>query len=191
MVRLHQREYSKLLVSHPVLLVSSRVGRSNTVSPMVWYTPVSMDHPMIGLSLKPSSTSYQYIRQSGDFILGVPDESMIRIVQFCGVNSGRWMDKVYHLNLTTYRGKSVSPLMLTGCLANIECKVRDIIHIGDRPFITGEVLDITADAESYRNGWLPHIQLIYYVGGNLYRIGDEIVNMEYYRPGLVPRDSIG
>ncbi|MEW6235362.1 MAG: flavin reductase family protein [Candidatus Omnitrophota bacterium] len=191
MAAIPNRLFSVMLSSHPILLLSARSGRFNTISTVSCYLPLSQDPPMIGLSLKPSSMSYRYIRESGDFILGVPDESMLQIVHFCGVNSGRYLDKISHLNLPTTRGKSASPLLLTSCPANIECRVRDIVPIGNRPFLNAEILDITADSRYYGNGWLPGVRLIHFEGGTRYRIGNEIVDMGSLRPGLIQMDSIG
>ncbi len=179
-------KFSELLVTHPVLLLSSRSGRSNTVAPLTWYMPVSLDPPLIAISLKPSALSWRYVRESGDFILAVPGESMLKAVQFCGVHSGRDMDKIHHLGLQTAWGKAASPLMLTGCMANIECRTRDIHQTGARPLIVGEILSIYADEIFYKDGWRPNARLIYYAGGNRYRIDNEIIDMGHIRPGYVP-----
>lgn len=181
-----------MLYTHPVLLLSSRRDRYNTLMPLTWYAPLSLDPPMIGISLKPSSMSYNYIRESGDFILGIPGGSMVKAVHFCGVHSGRDMDKIIHLNLSTTRAREVSPLMVTNCMGQIECRVRQIITSGNRPFITGEVLSVTAEHYYFKNGeWTGEACLVYHLGGSRYRVGDETVDMERIRPGYIPPDSIG
>jgi len=194
MIIVPNERFESLLITHPVLLLSSRQGRNGTLSPLVWYMPVSADPPMLALSLKPSAMSYHYIRESGDFILAVPDEKLLKAVHFCGVHSGRDVDKFSHLNLTTARGRAVSPLAVTNCLANIECRVRDIHPGGNRPLITGEVLSLSADPAyydgGYNGGWLPHARLVYYLGGNLYRVGNDVIDMSAVRPGYVPPASI-
>ncbi|MGI6458069.1 MAG: flavin reductase family protein [bacterium] len=182
--------FSSLLNSHPVLLISSRSGRANTIAPLIWYSPLSCDPPLIGISLKPSTQSFQYIREAGDFILGIPGGDLIKTTHFCALHSGKDLDKLFHLNLPTQRGKAVSPLFISTCLANIECRVRDIYITGNRPFISGEVLSVYVDDNHYRNGWLPSATFIHYISGNLYRIGDEIVDMSSMRPGYVPPNSI-
>jgi len=183
--------FSKMLITHPVLLLSSRIGRNNTLMPLVWYSSVSTDPPMIGISLKPSNTSYHFIRESGDFLLGVPGGSMVKAIHFCGIHSGRDIDKISHLNLTTTRAKSVSPLLIGNCMANIECRVRNITQMGDRPFITGEVISITAGDYYFNNDWTGEDCLIYYLGGTKYRVGCETVDMSSVKPGYIPPDSIG
>ena len=131
--------------------------------------------------------SYHYIRQSGDFIVAIPDESHLKAIHFCGVHSGRDTDKISHLHLATTRGKDVSPLSITSCLANIECRVRDIYFQGDRPSIVGEVLSIDAPYPVYNQGWRDDVRFVYYEGGSIYRIGNERVDMSLIRPGYVPR----
>lgn len=189
MSQLLNTEFTTMLRTHPVLLLSSRKGRMNTLTPLVWYMPVSQDPPIISISLKPSTMSYHYIREAGDFILCVPDDSMIRAVHFCGLHSGRDTDKIHHLNMPTSRGKSVSPLYLPQCLANIECKVRDIVTVGDRPLITAEVITINVLDEYYENRWLGQANLIYYRGGACYRAGGQDYDMSDMMPGYIPWDS--
>lgn len=182
-------EFSLLISTHPVLLLSARKGRSNTVSPLLWYMPIGMDPPMMAISLKPSSQSYHFVRESGDFILGVAGESVAKAAHFCGVHSGRDVDKLRILNLTTTRAKTVSPLMLTECLAQIECQVRDIVPGPGRPIITAEVLYVGVHEKIDQIGWDPEELLLYYVGGCRYRVGRRILDMSSVRPGYVPPDA--
>ena len=192
MATIPTNSFMKMLVTHPVLLLSSRRDRHNTLMPLIWYTPVSVDPPLIGISIKPSCMSYHYIRESGDFLLGIPGSSMVKTVHFCGIHSGRDVDKILHLNLITSRALAVSPLLIENCMATIECRVRHIQSIGDHPFITGEVLHISAEYYYYNDdGWTPDASLIYYLGGSRYRIDDEIVDMSSLCPGYIPLDSIG
>jgi len=79
---------------------------------------------------------------------------------------------------------------VTNCLANIECRVRDIYSSGNRPLITGEVLSIIVNPNFYDREWLPQARLVYYLGGNRYRVGNETVDMSDVRPGYVPPESI-
>jgi flavin reductase (DIM6/NTAB) family NADH-FMN oxidoreductase RutF len=190
MANIPVKKFSQILATHPIILLSSRSGRSNSISPLTRYLPLSDDPPLIGISLKPSSSSYHYIRESGDFILAVPNKTHLKVVHFCGVHTGRDTDKVFHSNLPTSRAKSVSPLLLTSCMANIECKVRDIFRSGNRPFICGEILTITADSYYYDQDWLPTADLIYYNGGNTYRMRDKIIDMSPIRPGYIPPGTV-
>ncbi|MBI1389180.1 MAG: hypothetical protein GC154_12105 [bacterium] len=191
MISLPLSEYRRMIETHPVLLLSSRRKRSNTLAPVTWYMPLGMDPPMLSISLKPSSQSYHYIRESGDFILGVPGEGMIKAVHFCGIHSGRDIDKLLHLNLSAMRAKTVSPLMVMECMGQIECRVRDIYVDGPRPVITAEVMWVGAYERYYEDGWRPLARLVYYAGGARYRVGQQTIDMSAMLPGYVPPNSIG
>lgn len=177
--------FSDLITSHPVLLLSSRSGRTNTITPLTWYLPQSNDPPLIGVSLKPSTLSYRHVREAGDFILGIPGPAMLKTVHFCGIHTGKDVDKITSLGLSTTRGRDVSPLMLTDAIANFECKVREFFFVGNRPLITAEVLSVSVNSKLYDDGWLPHARLIHYEGGNTYRIGNETIDMSHLRPGYI------
>ena len=118
---------------------------------------------------------------------------MVKAVHFCGVHSGRDTDKISHLNLSSTRAKEVSPLLISNCMGNIECRVRHVMQVGNRPFITGEVLSVTAEHIYYneKTGWTGEACLVYYLGGAQYRVGNETVDMSSVRPGYIPLDSIG
>lgn len=116
---------------------------------------------------------------------------MLKAIHFCGVHSGRDIDKINHLGLTTCRAKDVSPLLLSECLAHIECKVRQIEFVGNRPTVTGEALRVCAHPRMYDRGWLPHVRLVHHVEGAIYRIGQELVDLSEIRPGFVPPAWMG
>ncbi len=140
---------------------------------------------MTGLSLKPSSQSYNYIRESGDFVVAVCSEMMVRDVHFCGVNSGKDMEKSRYMALPMKWGTQATPMILPAALANLECRVRDITTTGDRPWIVGEVMAVLVDSDYYENGWNKDTPLLHYIGGNQYRCGEVTYNMSDIRPGLV------
>jgi flavin reductase (DIM6/NTAB) family NADH-FMN oxidoreductase RutF len=185
-------KFSELLVSHPTLLLSSRCERYNTLSPQTWYLPLSCDPPLLGISLKPSSQSFHNIRESGDFLLGIPAGFMVKVVHFCGVHSGKDMDKLRYINCTAYRAKSVSPLAVSGCMANLEFRVREIKPSGNRPLIIGELINLLIAPEyGDEEGWFDGVTFIHHLGGYTYRIGEKIVTLNQIHPGYIPPDAIG
>lgn len=189
MITIPSTEFWKLIVTQPVLMLSSRIARRNNLAPLVWYAPVSSQPPMLGISIKPSSMSYDYIRESGDFIAAVCNETMVREVHFCGMNSGRDIEKMRYMNLPSQWGTAASPLILPHALANLECRVRSITQTGDKPWIVGEVISAIVDANFYDDGWSQDAPLLHYCGGSQYRCGNQRYDMKDIRPGLVAADT--
>jgi flavin reductase (DIM6/NTAB) family NADH-FMN oxidoreductase RutF len=185
MINVSEKEFGKLITSHPVLLLSSRSGRRNNLAPLIWYSPMSSEPPLLGISLKPSSMSFHYVRESGDFVVAVCHETMVREVHFCGVNSGRDLEKLRYMNISTQWGIAATPMILPDSLANLECRVRSITPTGDRQWIVGEVKAATANAEYFEDGWIEDTPLLHYVEGNKYRCGEVFYDMSDVRPGLI------
>lgn len=185
MISVSEQQFTRILQTQPVLLLSTRSARRNNLAPLVWYTPISSEPPLLGISLKPSSMSFHYLRESGDFIVSVCRETMVRDVHFCGVNSGRDIEKMRYLNIPSQWGTAATPLILPAALANLECRVRSITPTGDRQWIVGEVKNAIADGEYYDEGWAEETPLLHYVEGNKYRCGEVFYDMSDIRPGLV------
>ena len=102
---------------------------------------------MISISIRPSRYSHEIINASKEFVINIPNEEMIDACGFCGNNSGRDFDKFKELSLTKEKGFIVSCPIIKEYPVNIECKVRQIIHLGTHDMFRGEVVSVEADEE--------------------------------------------
>jgi flavin reductase (DIM6/NTAB) family NADH-FMN oxidoreductase RutF len=133
------------LYPNPVILVSSSDGVKDNIITLAWAGTVCSSPPMISISLRPSRLSYELISSSKEFVINIPDEKMIDACDFCGTNSGRDVDKFKEMKLTKEKGLLINTPMIKECLINIECRVKDIIHLGTHDLFIGEVLNVNAD----------------------------------------------
>lgn len=186
MIALSLLRFTEILAGHPVLLLSSRSGLRMNVMPVTWYVPLSSSPPLLGVSLTPSSYTHYLVRETGEFVLGVPDETMLKEIHFCGVHSGRSVDKIRYLNLMTSRAQEVSALLLSDCIGHLECRVRQILPTGDRRLLVSELVSLRVQPFAWEEGWTNHVRLVHYLGNLDYRIGDEVVTVDGVHPGYVP-----
>jgi len=97
---------------------------------------------------------------------------MIEACDFCGTNSGRDIDKFKELGLTKEKGFIVSAPLIKECPINIECKVRQIIHLGTHDMFIGEVVNVNADEEViYPDGEIDYerISMLSYLMDNYFK----------------------
>src|SRR3989304_6803885 len=135
------------LYPNPVVMVScSNKNRDNIIT-LAWVGTVCSNPPMISISIRPSRYSHEIISISKEFVINIPDEKMIKACDFCGTKSGRDIDKFKELNLTKEKGFIVNAPLIKECPINIECKVREIIHLGTHDMFIGEVVSVNADEE--------------------------------------------
>ena len=83
-----------MLYPVPAVLVSTadRGGRDNLFT-VAWTGTVCTNPPMLSISVRPERFSYRMLEDSGEFVVNLTTEAMARAVDFCGVRSGRDMDK--------------------------------------------------------------------------------------------------
>jgi len=135
------------LYPNPVVLVSCSDGTRDNIITLAWVGTVCSDPPMISISIRPSRYSHEIISAAKQFVINIPDEKMVGACDFCGVKSGRDVDKFKELGLTKEKGFVVGSPMIRECPINIECKVRQVIHLGTHDMFIGEVVSVNADEE--------------------------------------------
>jgi len=158
-----------------VSLISTRREERTNVATISWQTPLSQDPPMLGIALSPSSLTHRYLRETGEFVLSIPDASLVAETHYIGTQMGRNVDKVRAMELRTIRAKSVIPLLLTNCIGHLECVVRDWSRIGDRIFHVAEVLVAQVEQDYFNNGWNDQAQTLHHLGGERYRTGGVVL----------------
>ncbi len=131
----------------PVVLVSSvdRATDAANIITIAWCGVVCSNPPMLSVSIRPSRHSHRLIKDTGDFVINIPDCAMLREVDICGVRSGKDVDKFEVCSFTRSQSVKVLSPAIQECPVNIECKVKNIISLGTHDMFIGEVLHVRAD----------------------------------------------
>lgn len=170
---------STLLNPVPVVLVSCADPRNPEKKNMItlaWAGTVNSDPPMVSVSIRKERYSHDLIADSGEFVVNLVDESMCRAVDFCGVRSGRDVDKAAETGLAYMPADtmSVAPAV-AGAPVSLCCKVRRMLELGSHDLFLGEVTsvlvrdDLLDSAGSLR---LEKARLIAYSHGLYQKLGD-------------------
>jgi flavin reductase (DIM6/NTAB) family NADH-FMN oxidoreductase RutF len=169
----------RLLNPGPVTLVSVAFRDERNAAPVAWAMPLSMEPPLVGVALHPERHTTDMIRFAQEFVINIPGPDMVKQVQFLGSHSGRDVNKLEAAGIEWFMGMRVSAPLLDGCLAWIECTVRDSIRFPDHTLFVGDVVRVQALEEAYSGGWLleeTKFSPLTYLGGNEYAvIGDKRV----------------
>lgn len=150
-IHLHKIEKTKvpvlfersLYLLHPynASLVTSK-GRNGKINVMAvaWIIPVSVNPPLLAMSIRPERYSHDLIMGTGEFVVNVPIFKMAQKVLFCGRRSGRNHDKFKEASLSTQKAKKVNVPIIKECVAHLECKLVRTMEIGDHTLIIGQVV---------------------------------------------------
>ncbi|MGL5574299.1 MAG: flavin reductase family protein [Sarcina sp.] len=132
---------SVMLNPVPAVMISSRNkdGKDNifTVS---WINTICTRPPMLSISIRPERLSHDYIKESMEFIVNIPSTDLTYETDFCGVQTGKKIDKIKELNLEMTEGEHVNVAYITACPINIECKVKQIIPLGSHDLFIADVV---------------------------------------------------
>ena len=156
-------------------------GRAN-ICTVAWIGTACTKPPILSISLRPATHSYTLIRDSGEFVVNVPSLKEARVTDYCGVVSGRDVDKFKETGLTAGKALVVKPPIIMECPLNIECKVRQMLDLGSHMMFLAEVVAVqVSDSLMTKSGRLAleKAGLLAYVHGHYYTLGDKLGHFGY------------
>lgn len=132
----------------PVVLVTCVDSkRTPNIITLAWVGTVSSDPPMLGLGIRPHRYSYGLIEDSGEFVVNIPTKDILRETDFCGMVSGKDVDKFSETGLTPEPAEKVKPPLIRECPVNIECIVKKKIPLGVHHLFLGEIVRVHVDQD--------------------------------------------
>ncbi len=115
-----------LIESGPVVLVTTHDGKKNNIMTISWTMVVDFT-PVFAITTGPWNYSFAALRKTKECVIAIPTVDMLDKVVGVGTCSGADTDKFEKFGLTPVKGKHIKAPLIKECLANIECKVIDII----------------------------------------------------------------
>ena len=135
-----------MLYPLPVVMVSLRGadGRTNIIT-IGWTGTVCSDPPMVSISVRPERFSFKQLMDTREFVINLTTRNLAWATDYCGVKSGRDVDKFKVLNLTPIDGVKTGAPMIAESPVNIECRVTQVLPLGTHHMFLAEVLAVHAD----------------------------------------------
>ncbi len=115
-----------LMESGPVVLVTTNDGKKNNIMTISWTMVVDFT-PIFAITTGPWNYSFAALRKTKECVISIPTVDMLDKVVGIGTCSGADTDKFDEFMLTPVKGEHVKAPLIRECLANIECKVVDIV----------------------------------------------------------------
>ncbi len=126
----------ELLPPYPIVLVTTRTNVI-TVNQVAYFT----FRPLrIGIAIAHVRYTYSLLKDEGEFVINVPDASLVEAVKICGSRSGRDGPKFSAAGLDTQASNQVQAASIAQCGAHIECRVERTIPFERRDWFIGQVV---------------------------------------------------
>ena len=135
----------------PAVMVTAadREGKSNIIT-IAWTGTVCTNPPMAYISVRPELYSYGMLKETGEFVINLTTEKLVRATDYCGVKSGRDTDKWKETGLTPIPAQEVNVPLIKESPVNIECRVSEIRELGSHHMFLARVVAVDVD-EAYLN----------------------------------------
>ncbi len=169
---------STMLNPSPVVLVScaekGKTGKRDLVT-VAWAGTVNSEPPMVSVSLRKERYSHGLISASGEFVVNLVDEGLARATDFCGVRSGRDIDKAAELGLTLTEAEGLEAApRVDSAPVSLACRVRQVLELGSHDMFIGEVVAVQVRKDLLDEKGALHLEkagLIAYSHGLYHQLG--------------------
>ena len=161
----------------PAVMITSGDMENSNIMTVAWTGIINTNPAMCYISVRPERFSYNLIKESGEFVINLTNESLAYATDWCGVRSGSKYDKFKEMRLTKERAKFVKCPIIKESPVAVECKVRDIKELGSHHMIIADVLSIDADKKYIdENGAfdISKCDLIAYANGKYFLLGKQV-----------------
>ncbi len=172
-----------MLYPLPAVMVSvaDREGRTNIIT-VAWAGTICTNPPMVSISVRPSRYSHHMIAETGEYVINLTTRELARAADYCGVRSGRDVDKWKEAGLTPLGSDVVKAPCIAESPVNIECRVVRTEQLGSHDMFIADVAAVHVD-DQYMDGkgrfHLEDARPIVYSHGEYYDLGERLGRFGY------------
>ncbi|MDO5417970.1 MAG: flavin reductase family protein [Lachnospiraceae bacterium] len=172
-----------MLYPLPAVMVScARPGQRPNIITVAWAGTTCSSPAMVSISVRRERYSYDIIKETGEFVINLVPKDLVYATDYCGVRSGRDVDKFKEMKLTPLPSGHIGAPGIKESPVNIECKVKAEVPLGSHDMFVAEVMGVTVDkAFIDKNGkfHLNDIGLTAYSHGEYFELGEKIGSFGY------------
>ena len=167
----------------PAVMVSCADTEGNsTIITVAWTGTACTNPPMAYISVRPERHSYRMIRETGEFVINLTTKELARAADFCGVRSGRDVDKFAEMKLTKEKASVVAAPMIGESPVSIECRVTQVLELGSHHMFLAEVAAVHVDdayMDEKQKFDLAKAEPLAYSHGEYYSLGELLGTFGY------------
>lgn len=182
MARQHWKGGNMLYPVPAVMVSCQKEGEKPNIITVAWAGTVCTNPPMLSISVRPERYSYDIIKETKEFVVNLTTKDLTYATDYCGVRSGRNVDKFKEMNLTPSESKHIKAPGIMESPVNIECKVVAIEELGSHHLFLAKVEGVSVD-EKYMDETgkfnLNEIGLVAYSHGEYFLLGDKLGKFGY------------
>lgn len=166
----------------PAVMVSCGTMEESNIITVAWTGILNTNPAMCYISVRPERYSHNIIKENGEFAINLTTRQLAYATDWCGVKSGRDVDKFKEMKLTKEKANIISVPLIKESPVSVECKVKEIVPLGSHDMFVAEIVAIDAD-EKYIDEKgafdISKCDLIAYANGGYYPLESKIGKFGY------------
>lgn len=182
MAEKEQWKPGNMLYPIPAVMVSCGTMEKPNIITIAWAGTICSDPAMVSISIRKERYSYDIIKDTKEFTINLVTKELVKKADYCGVLSGRTVDKFQETKLTASKGTRISTPSIEESPVNIECVVKQILPLGSHDMFLAEVVGVTVDKKYMDEKGRFHLNksgLIVYSHGEYFTLGDFLGKFGY------------
>ena len=160
----------------PVLVTVGDMEKANVFT-VAWTGIINTIPPKTYISVRPSRYSYDFIKETGEFTINLTPSSLIAAADWCGVHTGRKVDKFEKWHLTKVPASQVSAPLIDECPLSLECRVFDCISLGTHDMFLADIVAVDVNEELLDREGRLHLErasLAAFAHGEYFKLGESL-----------------
>jgi flavin reductase (DIM6/NTAB) family NADH-FMN oxidoreductase RutF len=146
-MKIKKKPYTALFPCPVVLVTCVDPKRVANIITLAWAGTVCSEPPAVGLGIRPSRYSHNLIKNSKEFVVNIPPARLVKETDYCGVTSGKDVDKFTETRLTPEPADKVKAPLIRECPVNMECKLKSTVPLGAHHLFIGEIVQVHIDQD--------------------------------------------
>lgn len=172
-----------MLYPVPAVMVSCKRGdeKANIVT-VAWAGTICTNPPMVSISVRPERYSYDIIKETKEFVINLTTKELTFATDYCGVRSGRDVDKFKEMKLTELPSQHIKAPAIAESPVNLECKVIRIEELGSHHMFIADVVGVNVNDEYIDEKGkllLNELGLVAYSHGEYFELGKKLGKFGY------------
>lgn len=165
-----------------VMVTCQRQGEKPNIITIAWAGTICSSPAMLSISIRPERYSYNMIKETGEFTVNLVTPALTKAADFCGVRSGREVDKFEHCRLTPFPSQKIQSPGIAESPVIMECKVKDIIPLGSHSIFLAEIVNVSIEETLLDENGKFHLNqegLVAYAHGEYFSLGEKLGKFGY------------
>ena len=168
---------STLLAPVPAVAVTCGNMEKSNIITIAWTGIINSDPPKTYVSVRPERYSHKLISETKELCINLVPSEIIRQIDWCGVRSGRDVDKFEKTKLTKEPCAGISCPQIAESPLTLECRVTDVIKLGSHDMFICDIISVNVDESIVDDKGKLHLEqagLTAYCHGEYFKLGKKV-----------------